>query len=249
MRLLKVCLLAFIVISLFGCVRQGPEPKFAPKPTKSETMNKEAEVKGRDSEPKNLSGQVGHLQDSNQNFQPQPNSNITQSVEQNVPAQTVQDNNRKQGQSESIPPPKGPSPEEILADQQRELQNAATANKIALIKDAAKAYNEMLARFESFPSQYQQTADDEVELVLGSISAGAGQVKTPRTDAMQKKLLETSNSLNELYNKVMDTAEGKELYSKGPLASARNARMRRIHTNVFEQAAKIVESFPYLLAR
>jgi len=66
---------------------------------------------------------------------------------------------------------------------------------------------------------------------------------------MQRKLHEISDQLNSLFKKVLDDKIGQELFQRGPFATARNANVRREFTNAFDEAAKIVESFPYLLAR
>jgi len=136
------------------------------------------------------------------------------------------------------------------SDLQKEQDKADLAKKVAAIREAAKAYNDMLANFESFPAEYQMTADREMSMVMGAAANGVqGRVQMTRTNAMQRKLHEISDQLNSLFKKVLDDKIGQELFQRGPFATARNANVRREFTNAFDEAAKIVESFPYLLAR
>ena len=145
-------------------------------------------------------------------------------------------------------PPIASTEFDVAADNQTQFERDATARKIAAIKEDAKAYNEALAEFESFPSQYQHVADSEIGRSRGS-DTSESRYTTGGTRAMAQKLRETSDALSLLLDKVMGNKLGRDLFMKGPQAIAKFPHIMRIHTNAFDEAAKVVESFPYLVPR
>ena len=141
-----------------------------------------------------------------------------------------------------------PTEFDVQADQQTEFEKSITARKAAAIREDVKAYNDALADFETFPAQYQEVADLELQRSMGRATAGSKYARKG-TIAMDRTLHEKADALNLLFDKVMGTQMGRELYIRGPLAIARNSRTRREPSTAFEEAARIVESFPYLVER
>ena len=193
-------------------------------------------------------------QNFERNKQNQQNSSNPVESGQNVPQAKIQEPSANPANSSPTPQPNAVNDEQIQAEKQKELDKAKELEmQVTAIKNAAQRYNEILAKFEFLPAQYQQIADDELDQATGAVFAspgsGGGKLRMPRTEAMEKKIKETSETLNDLYKKAMASSNGTVLYTKGPYATARNSNVRRDGTNVFDLAAKIVESFPYLLAR
>lgn len=128
----------------------------------------------------------------------------------------------------------------------------ARERAIAEVRDAAVRYNELLATLEDFPARYQSVSDEEVEILIAQGMAGGNgttRSRMRRSNKMREDLLAASDDLNQLWKKVMESSEGRRLFSQGRTAVARNRSMRRAHTNVFDEAARLVESFPYIVSR